>query len=546
MRRLLGLTALLILGRPLPAQTDEFEYKVAHTLNELSRTISLAFCADEKTAFAGGADGVLSLVNVPDGTSRRLASSSHAMGAVDCSRDGAMGAGGAADGSIWLSRASGNAQKFAGKGGHHGRIISVKFSPKGEFLVSSGDDKGVIVWDPIAGQQLFTLPNPSKERVMLAGFSAGGMSLLGATESGDILEWDLKTRNVLRQIKETSDVQGGRPYVYSASVSFDGAVFALAKETIQLPRGWASGPIGLPRSPGGTASSSGTAGTPGPSGGPPANSTGENGHNDPSGLSRLDTLKVSALPGLSVLKSISGVDGQIISMSISADDRFLAGSRKRQKGTFLSIYNLERGIEIASLPILENSKVAEFSPNGRWLGTVSADGAFQILAVTGVGTGGGPGRIPGRKCRLTSDDRTPLVSPNRPLVLAVVDLRPLQVPPELASAVAEMVRTQISGTKNVVMVERQKMPDIQREQGFQYSDLADPSTAVKLGKMVGASKILFGSLSKVGDKYTITLSLVDVETGGVIGMRGVECAIPERDLSEAVADIKDVTVETKR
>src|ERR1035437_8787697 len=130
MLRLFVASALLIWAIPVSAQTDQLEYKISRTITDIGRVESLSFCADEKTVFAGSADGSVRLINLSEGTSRRVASGSGAVTAADCSRDGSMGAGAASDGTIWLSRAAGPAQPLKG---HHGRIPSIKFSPKGEF-----------------------------------------------------------------------------------------------------------------------------------------------------------------------------------------------------------------------------------------------------------------------------------------------------------------------------------------------------------------------------------------------------------------------------
>jgi curli biogenesis system outer membrane secretion channel CsgG len=175
------------------------------------------------------------------------------------------------------------------------------------------------------------------------------------------------------------------------------------------------------------------------------------------------------------------------------------------------------------------------------------DGGLQIIAVSGVLRSSGAGALGGRRIQITSQDTKPLLNPDSPIVIAVMDLAPLQVQPDTGGAVAEMIRNRISGAKNVAMVERQRMPDIKREQGFQYSDLADPDTAVRLGRAIGARKMIFGSLSKLGATYTINVRMVDVETSLIDGVREVQCrACTEDDLPEAVAELKEAVVGSNR
>ncbi len=544
MRAFAWVCALLMFASRMPAET-EFGYKIARTLNDVGRVDALAFCTGDTTAFAGSEDGSMYLIKVNDGTSRRVASGKHAVEAVDCSRDGTIGAGAAADGTIWLSRGGAAAQAIGYKGGHKGRITSLKFSPRGEFLVSAGHDKSIIVWDPTSGQKLFTLPNPTKDPITLAGFSATG-SLLGIGENEDVVEWDLKSRNILRQSKESNEgVRDGRLSLFSSTVSLDGAYFVINKEVTQLPKGLLGAGSGLSPHPIGLGGGSGS-GLSG-AGLPSANSAAgpmSGGRTDPSGLFRLDVIRVFGMPGLTVRKPISGVNGQMIGMSISADNRFLAGALRREKLTFLSVYDLQEGIERASLPMFDGSKVAEFSRDGSWLAMVSQSGSLQILSVEGVLQG--PGACIGCGPIRTTGPTTPLIAADRKIAVAVVDLQPLQVTPDLASAVTEMLRTGISEAGNLTIVDRQKTQDLMREQGFQYSDLADPATAVKLGKMLGVSNMLYGSLSKVGSKFTITVHMTDVQTGAIPGYRGVECECPEQDLSKAVALLRGFVVAIKR
>ena len=184
--------------------------------------------------------------------------------------------------------------------------------------------------------------------------------------------------------------------------------------------------------------------------------------------------------------------------------------------------------------------MTEFSPYGGWLGTVAIDGVLQIGEVRSEGTSrclGDPDRI------RPTGDTTPLINPDHPITLAVMGLAPLQVPPDVSEAVAEILRNQISGAKNVVLVERQRLEDLKRELGIQYSDLADPATAVRLGRAAGARKMIFGSLSRLGTTYTITVRMVDVETGTIDGFRGVECLeCREEDLPAAAAALKEPLV----
>ena len=114
------------------------------------------------------------------------------------------------------------------KGTRLGKVLSVKFSPDGGFLFSAGRE--VIAWDLSSGRESFRFENPAKKAVIRVGFSAGGTTLIGITETGVILEWDIRTRKLLRQIQDSDKTE----FVFSADVSFDGKLVALGTELSQV------------------------------------------------------------------------------------------------------------------------------------------------------------------------------------------------------------------------------------------------------------------------------------------------------------------------
>jgi hypothetical protein len=87
------------------------------------------------------------------------------------------------------------------------------------------------------------------------------------------------------------------------------------------------------------------------------------------------------------------------------------------------------------------------------------------------------------------------------------------------------------------------MESVLQEQDFQYSDRVDASTAVKIGRMLGAEKMVFGAVSKLDTRFTISVRAVDVETGAVDGGREVTCQpCSASDLEEAVITMKPFLV----
>jgi hypothetical protein len=76
----------------------------------------------------------------------------------------------------------------------------------------------------------------------------------------------------------------------------------------------------------------------------------------------------------------------------------------------------------------------------------------------------------------------------------------------------------------VRVVDQQHQDEIIKAQNFQVSDRADRATAVRLGRILGVRKMVFGRLSRLGTSFSLNLLLVDVETAAQEGTRETRCA----------------------
>lgn len=62
-------------------------------------------------------------------------------------------------------------------------------------------------------------------------------------------------------------------------------------------------------------------------------------------------------------------------------------------------------------------------------------------------------------------------------------------------------------------IERGRITEVLDEQKLQASGCTDQSCVVELGQLLGARKMVTGSLSKTSGVYNLTLSIIDIETG---------------------------------
>jgi len=104
--------------------------------------------------------------------------------------------------------------------------------------------------------------------------------------------------------------------------------------------------------------------------------------------------------------------------------------------------------------------------------------------------------------------------------IAVLDFEPKGVAEIEASALTDRFRDElfILGQKSgkYRVMERGLMEDIMEEQNFQLSGCTSNECAVEVGKIIGVQQIIGGSISKVGDVYSISARIISVETGEVL------------------------------
>ena len=67
-----------------------------------------------------------------------------------------------------------------------------------------------------------------------------------------------------------------------------------------------------------------------------------------------------------------------------------------------------------------------------------------------------------------------------------------------------------------ILLERGKMDEVLKEQGFQQTGCVTSECAVEVGNMLGVQQMIGGSIGKVGSIYTVSARVIDVQTGEVL------------------------------
>jgi hypothetical protein len=84
------------------------------------------------------------------------------------------------------------------------------------------------------------------------------------------------------------------------------------------------------------------------------------------------------------------------------------------------------------------------------------------------------------------------------------------------SALTNRFRAMLVQTESFIVLEREKMNDILKEQDFITGDNCNTAEcAVQIGQFLGVEKMIAGDMGKVGNTYTIDMRFVDVKTGAI-------------------------------
>jgi len=111
----------------------------------------------------------------------------------------------------------------------------------------------------------------------------------------------------------------------------------------------------------------------------------------------------------------------------------------------------------------------------------------------------------------------------------------------LKSGLSVMLMTELANSGAAFkLVEREKIRALLDEIALGQTGVIDASTAVKMGKMLGAQAIGFGAFMVMGKNVRIDMRMVEVETGGLIMAESItgktdDFFTLERDLARKIA-----------
>lgn len=100
--------------------------------------------------------------------------------------------------------------------------------------------------------------------------------------------------------------------------------------------------------------------------------------------------------------------------------------------------------------------------------------------------------------------------------IAVLELTPLQVAPDLATGVTDLIVTELVNCGEFEVLERMQVIKILNEQGFQQTGVTDTTKAIEAGKLLNTDTVMIGTLQQFNKSIVINVKIVDVATGKIL------------------------------
>jgi TolB-like protein len=177
------------------------------------------------------------------------------------------------------------------------------------------------------------------------------------------------------------------------------------------------------------------------------------------------------------------------------------------------------------------TKVGESRPLATWHETTTVDALAKteaallpkLLAALGV--------KPTRKTPPpTQKGKTPLVA-----VMGLRNLSPSARLDPMETGFGDILQANLGTSENVRMVDRGFLYAVMREQRISLSGLADPQTMIRVGRLLGAERLIYGSFVELGPTLRIDLRLADARSAALV--RAETAAGPSEQFAALLKDI---------
>ncbi len=100
--------------------------------------------------------------------------------------------------------------------------------------------------------------------------------------------------------------------------------------------------------------------------------------------------------------------------------------------------------------------------------------------------------------------------------IAIIDFDSRGISANEVATLTDRFRDELTKTNQYIVVERGKMEEVLKEQGFQQSGCTSDECVVEVGQLIGVQQMVGGSIGKVGTVFTVSVRIIDVESGKIL------------------------------
>ena len=100
-----------------------------------------------------------------------------------------------------------------------------------------------------------------------------------------------------------------------------------------------------------------------------------------------------------------------------------------------------------------------------------------------------------------------------PASIAIIDFEGIGVSIDETRVLTQRLASKLISLNVYQLFERSKIDQLLKEQKFQHSGCVDAACAVEIGKLAGVDHMVIGTISKIGNTYSVDSRMIDVESG---------------------------------
>ena len=99
--------------------------------------------------------------------------------------------------------------------------------------------------------------------------------------------------------------------------------------------------------------------------------------------------------------------------------------------------------------------------------------------------------------------------------IAVLTFDGKNISSDEAYILSDRLATEIYKLGTYTVIERSRIDEVLKEQGFQQTGCTTNECAVEVGKLLGVKKMITGSIGRIGSLYTISARIISAESGEI-------------------------------